>query len=283
MALINCPGCGRQISDMAESCPHCGNPINPKYNGGLTDFIQNHKLQLIAAICGIILLVIVFCSVPYISPGDTNSMAEPIEQVNGYVESDEDSSYKSVSKLMDGYFYDDSNGNEYLLDLSDIFIGMPFDECISILKNRGIVAGPLTYHEFRNGKMTEYMTNQTLKNITHIELLTEKGFGGENETLRGIRYSYYLDDQSVGKEMYDSIVDYFLTEGGQIVSSNESLDNISSSFKMGGYKVSILYSLSRWESQDFPESYFFEILGAGGPLRITYSDYDGSWGTRISE
>jgi len=28
MALINCPECGRQISDLAVSCPHCGYPIS---------------------------------------------------------------------------------------------------------------------------------------------------------------------------------------------------------------------------------------------------------------
>ena len=28
MALINCPECGKEISDKALSCPNCGNPIN---------------------------------------------------------------------------------------------------------------------------------------------------------------------------------------------------------------------------------------------------------------
>ena len=27
MGLINCPECGKKISDKASSCPHCGNPI----------------------------------------------------------------------------------------------------------------------------------------------------------------------------------------------------------------------------------------------------------------
>ena len=26
MALINCPECGKQISDKAEACPYCGLP-----------------------------------------------------------------------------------------------------------------------------------------------------------------------------------------------------------------------------------------------------------------
>lgn len=28
MALINCPECGRQVSDRANACPQCGNPIH---------------------------------------------------------------------------------------------------------------------------------------------------------------------------------------------------------------------------------------------------------------
>ena len=29
MALIKCPECGREISDKATTCPHCGAPVNP--------------------------------------------------------------------------------------------------------------------------------------------------------------------------------------------------------------------------------------------------------------
>ena len=30
MALIRCPKCGKEISDKAAACPHCGNPMNPQ-------------------------------------------------------------------------------------------------------------------------------------------------------------------------------------------------------------------------------------------------------------
>lgn len=29
MALMNCPECGKEISDQAVSCPHCGYPLHP--------------------------------------------------------------------------------------------------------------------------------------------------------------------------------------------------------------------------------------------------------------
>jgi len=37
MALINCPECGKQISDQAPSCPYCGYTINREltYNSNL--------------------------------------------------------------------------------------------------------------------------------------------------------------------------------------------------------------------------------------------------------
>lgn len=28
MALINCPECGKEISDRAGECPHCGYPLS---------------------------------------------------------------------------------------------------------------------------------------------------------------------------------------------------------------------------------------------------------------
>jgi len=30
MALINCPECGKEVSDKAQSCPNCGNSLNVK-------------------------------------------------------------------------------------------------------------------------------------------------------------------------------------------------------------------------------------------------------------
>ena len=54
MALINCPECNREVSDRAESCPHCGFPIKVietlkdsaiyTYNGKQYDISYIHSL-----------------------------------------------------------------------------------------------------------------------------------------------------------------------------------------------------------------------------------------------
>lgn len=63
MALINCPECGSKVSDVAESCPKCGYPINKK----VTDTTQKESKSgcsgclkgVLFAVLGCILLFIV--------------------------------------------------------------------------------------------------------------------------------------------------------------------------------------------------------------------------------
>ena len=44
MALINCPECGKQISDKAPTCPDCGYPINPTTQTNNTQEDNSKKL-----------------------------------------------------------------------------------------------------------------------------------------------------------------------------------------------------------------------------------------------
>lgn len=49
MSLIKCPECGKEISSMAESCPHCGYPIrksqNSENNSAANPFSNNKSYQ----------------------------------------------------------------------------------------------------------------------------------------------------------------------------------------------------------------------------------------------
>lgn len=58
MALINCEECGKEISDKAISCPHCGAPLIDKKK---KQSRLPYNLQLIAPL--LILIIIIFsCS-----------------------------------------------------------------------------------------------------------------------------------------------------------------------------------------------------------------------------
>ena len=43
MALINCPECGKEISDKAISCPNCGVPLKPTFQNTINQTINNSK------------------------------------------------------------------------------------------------------------------------------------------------------------------------------------------------------------------------------------------------
>lgn len=65
MALIKCPECGKEISDVAESCPNCGYPIKGQQQIGDSDGLgkgqETKKLKTVLFIVvGIILVVIVY-------------------------------------------------------------------------------------------------------------------------------------------------------------------------------------------------------------------------------
>lgn len=70
MALINCPECGKEISDTAQSCPHCGYPIVSKETVNISaapktiSNISKKRLRVlaIAIICLIIVGIVCIAS-----------------------------------------------------------------------------------------------------------------------------------------------------------------------------------------------------------------------------
>ena len=72
MALINCPECGKEISDAAASCPHCGYPIKgplPKSAFYSKEEIERFEIELkqcqrgakVFGISGFISLIAMIC------------------------------------------------------------------------------------------------------------------------------------------------------------------------------------------------------------------------------
>lgn len=57
--LIQCPECGKEISDKAGSCPNCGCPIEKQY--GVQNKIQPPTVESLHSIKNILIGVIVLC------------------------------------------------------------------------------------------------------------------------------------------------------------------------------------------------------------------------------
>lgn len=52
MALVNCPECGREVSDQAMACPHCGYPIRGGYGYEYRSERQLFGLPLVHIVSG---------------------------------------------------------------------------------------------------------------------------------------------------------------------------------------------------------------------------------------
>lgn len=58
MALIKCPDCGKEVSDIAPSCPNCGRPINLQNHSPAQSQPPNKKTSPIAMGCLVFLLIV---------------------------------------------------------------------------------------------------------------------------------------------------------------------------------------------------------------------------------
>ena len=46
MALIKCPECGKEVSDKAPACIHCGYPLSIKYTNNSNEYDLNNELHM---------------------------------------------------------------------------------------------------------------------------------------------------------------------------------------------------------------------------------------------
>ena len=118
MALINCPECGREISEMAKSCPHCGCPIQkPTENKGSSSKPkkthnsenQNEKpkkkgscLKIILIVLAALMVLIVLIGI--IGGGEDKPVAEKtgvMEQESEQTAEEESSNSFSVGDIVE--------------------------------------------------------------------------------------------------------------------------------------------------------------------------------------
>jgi len=64
MALINCPDCGKEVSDQAPTCPNCGHPLKELNQPSPEVKVEGHKegcfLQTLNVGCMITFAIIGF-------------------------------------------------------------------------------------------------------------------------------------------------------------------------------------------------------------------------------
>ena len=60
MALIDCPECGKEVSDKAPSCPHCGIVFKPRENPVSLDTFEESKTEKISGVVWGVLKFILF-------------------------------------------------------------------------------------------------------------------------------------------------------------------------------------------------------------------------------
>lgn len=91
MALINCPECGKEVSDMATACPNCGMPINKnnasnevqKVEVTNQDYSSGKKTGLIIVVIGVILLI-AWVVRGAVTPGFSDGM-DKLLQYGGFI------------------------------------------------------------------------------------------------------------------------------------------------------------------------------------------------------
>ncbi len=71
MALKDCPECGKQISDVAQSCPYCGYPINPPVirSQPMLPKPKRHNGCWIALIVVVVIICLIIGLLSYLAAG----------------------------------------------------------------------------------------------------------------------------------------------------------------------------------------------------------------------
>ena len=96
MALIKCPECGKQMSDMASSCPHCGYTKNINQNSSKKSKPKNSKSKFSIKYLVIIVVLLVGGYMLYSKPsqgGDVQPGGDIQPNANGNYEFNQNGKY----------------------------------------------------------------------------------------------------------------------------------------------------------------------------------------------
>ena len=115
MALIKCPECGKQMSDMASSCPHCGYTKNINQNSSKKSKPKNSKSKFSIKYLVIIVVLLVGGYMLYSKPsqgGDVQPGGDIQPNANGNYEFNQNGKYFEFPSNYKAYI--DTDGTIYV-------------------------------------------------------------------------------------------------------------------------------------------------------------------------
>lgn len=224
MALIKCPECGKNISDKAESCPHCGYSLEKK--SSTTKIISNNTLNNLKSKWDnkyLLILVIVLIGGYFLffnnskeNTGTTpNTELKP--NVNGNYEFNQNGKY----------FEFPTNYKVYISKDGSIYVGKNID-------NQGALIPYIMIEKYKGYTSPEVLLNELTTEIgkeypdATITINLLSGSLG-NKYVYGIQYAYTSSGHLVIDNRYAFLVNnsmYLVTTKEENVNTDE-INNVS--------------------------------------------------------
>lgn len=124
MALMNCPECGKEMSDTISSCPHCGFKLSK--NKKSKNEKKNNKKFILAGIISIVLVLIISTVVIIIATGNKDES----EEVSANAQNSDQGYYTRIMEESLQLMSDSSQRADYNFRLIDkLWYSSIFDKC----------------------------------------------------------------------------------------------------------------------------------------------------------
>ena len=208
MALINCPECGKEISDMAPACPHCGYSSNPAT--AQKSFSEASKKNIkkwgIIGVIGITLMIMFILLIPKIKVA--------------MLSAEEKCLYSGIVELRKDLL------NEQSLQVKEIYVamGLPEDEQAENIvvisytaQNRGggYTDDIVVYTEFKSGTKrlaydrTEEFENVDIDTLSDDELNEIMKLQGETVTHQILLQTCLIYGEELSGESIEKVMKIF--------------------------------------------------------------------------
>ena len=250
MALIKCKECGREISDKATACIHCGCPVNSSHNPSEEQYKPSKKKRwLVVGLAGVavvtVIAVVLYKAISTNGIGGLTSFLGNDKEAKVVITPELSAAlqkYEQVGDFHEGLaavMIRDENGNEligYINEKGVEVIPCSYEQASSFSEGLAAVQGESGW-QFINNKGEAVISDKC------------EGIGDFHNGLAPIRKNGkwgYIDKK--GKEVIAPVYDnaYVFHDGYAVVVKNEKYGYID---KTGKEVISCQYDLADWFSE----------------------------------